>query len=183
LGASTPLSSATPGGNWTSSNTSTATVTTTGTVTGIASGTAVITYTAAGCGTTTTVSVIALPAAGAISGTAAVCPGTTTTLTGTVAGGTWLSSDITIADVDMATGIVTGIVAGTTTISYTVTNACGSATITKTATVNSMPVAGAISGTTVVCEDANTDLDHVSPGYTWSSSNTAVATVNGHHFI
>jgi hypothetical protein len=75
-----------------------------------------------------------LPDAGAVSGTATVTVGASVTLTGSVSGGSWSSSNTTVATVGTA-GAVTGIAAGTSTISYTVANSCGSASATLVVTV------------------------------------------------
>jgi len=58
--------------------------------------------------------------AGTLSGVQNVCVGSTTNLSSTTAGGTWSSSDVTIATVNAATGLVTGVSAGTATITYLV---------------------------------------------------------------
>ncbi|MDR3262603.1 MAG: Ig-like domain-containing protein, partial [Tannerella sp.] len=54
-----------------------------------------------------------------VKGASSVCNGCTTTLTGTPAGGTWVSSNNAVATVS-ASGVVTGIAGGTVTITYTV---------------------------------------------------------------
>lgn len=64
--------------------------------------------------------------AGTISGSSTVCVGASTTLSDTTTGGTWSSSNTSIATIG-STGIVTGISSGTVTISYTVSNSCGTA--------------------------------------------------------
>ncbi len=70
-----------------------------------------------------------------ISGTPSVNATFTTTLSNTITGGTWSSSNTAIATVNASTGVVTGIHFGSATISYTVTNACGMTTVTKDVTV------------------------------------------------
>jgi hypothetical protein len=134
-GDSTTLSSATPGGTWTSGSTGVATVALmTGVVTGVAAGTAVITYNAGLSGrATTTVTVNALPNAGTITGPSTVCVGFTSTLTNTTTGGVWSATNAR-ATVGL-TGIVTGVSTGLDTIKYTVTNGCGTAETSKTIAV------------------------------------------------
>ena len=180
-GATMSLSDAAAGGTWHSSNTVIATVGATGIVTGVATGTAVISYTVTNsCGTANaahTVTVSALPLAGTISGVTALCSGAPITLTDVVSGGTWHSSNTVVATVG-ATGITTGVATGTATISYTVTNSCGSAVASRIVTVNTLPVAGSISGTTTLCNGATTALTDAVPGGSWHSSNTAIATVS-----
>jgi hypothetical protein len=82
----------------------------------------------AGAADTTTlfVTVQGSPVAGSVSGSDTVCEGNTTALTATAAGGAWSSSNLAVATIN-STGTVTGIAPGTTAISYTVSNACGSA--------------------------------------------------------
>lgn len=70
--------------------------------------------------------VIGAPNAGTITGADSVCPAYTTTLTASVPGGSWSSSSPSIATVTTA-GIVGGVATGLATISYSVTNACGTA--------------------------------------------------------
>jgi trimeric autotransporter adhesin len=120
---------------------------------------------------TTTVSVNPLPAP--IAGTAEVCEGLTTTLTNADGGGTWSSANTAIATVNTTTGVVTGVMAGTTNMNYTFT-ATG-CTRPVTITVNALP--DVIAGTAQVCEAATTTLTNATTGGTWSSSNTATATI------
>jgi len=61
-----------------------------------------------------------LPVVGPISGTPLIFYLTTATFTDSTPGGTWTSSDSTIATVDPVTGLVTGIATGYDTIIYTV---------------------------------------------------------------
>eukprot|EP01035_Chromulina_nebulosa_P021964 gene21964-28436_t len=112
----------------------------------------------------------------AITGTATVCAGSNTTLSTTTTGGTWSSSAAGIATVG-SSGIVSGVASGTVTISYTVTESCGSATTTLVVTVNPSPSAGTITGTATVTAGSTIALSNATAGGTWSSSNTSVATV------
>src|SRR5690554_1429077 len=185
-GSTTTFSSTQAGGTWTSSNTGTATVNSSGVVTGQAAGTATITYTVTGTGgcsdatATRTVTVTAPPNAGTLSGTQAICEGSTTTFSSTSSGGTWSSSNTGTATVN-SSGVVTGVSAGTATITYTVTGTggCSDATVTRTVTVTAPPNAGTLSGTQTICEGSTTTFSTTSSGGTWSSSNMAIATVDG----
>jgi len=117
-----------------------------------------------------------LPNTGAISGAASICgSGTTATLSSSgTSGGTWSSSASAIASVD-PTGIVSGISGGTATISYTLSNSCG--TIATTTTINVI-TAGTIIGKDSVCQGVADHLsDTTASGGVWSSFNTALATV------
>jgi uncharacterized protein YjdB len=124
------------------------------------------------------VTVVPTPNAGTISGPNAVCEssGIILNTTGST-GGTWSASNGN-ATVSSA-GIVTGISFGTVTISYTVTNLCGSALATYPVTVNPLPVPGTISGASGVCAGSTISLTTTGSGGIWSSTNTAAATVSG----
>ncbi|MCD6013746.1 MAG: surface protein, partial [Flavipsychrobacter sp.] len=179
-GNTTTLSNATSGGIWTSVNIAVATIgSSTGIITAVATGTTTISYTVTnGCGTaaaTRVATVSPLPNAGTISGAAAVCPGSSITLTNSVSGGTWSSSNAN-ATVS-AGGVVTGVTAGSNTISYTVTNSCGTTVTTKPLTISPLPNAGSISGASVVCAGSSITLTNSVSGGTWSNSN-ANATVS-----
>ena len=143
--ATTTFSSTTTGGVYSSSNTSIATVnSSTGVITGVAAGTATISYAvtnASGCTTTVTrtVTVNAAPVLAAITGTTTTIVAGTTTLSNSTSGGTWSSSNTTIATIN-SSGVVTGVTAGTSTITYSVTNASGClSSVTTLITIN--PVA------------------------------------------
>jgi uncharacterized protein YjdB len=121
--------------------------------------------------------ICSLPSISPISGAESLCQGSITTLSDLLTGGNWTSSNTTIATTGSLTGVITGIAAGTATISYTVTNSCGSATATKTITINPLPTVGAITGSSSVCIGNNITLSDPTTGGTWSSSNAAIATV------
>ncbi len=74
------------------------------------------------------------PTGGIITGADTICPGHSVTLTDAVTGGAWSCSSPSIASVS-AGGVVSGITPGTATITYTVTNLCGTAYATRTVTV------------------------------------------------
>ena len=187
VGNTTTFSSTQTGGTWSSANTAIATVnSTTGIVTGVAAGTTTITYKVAGTGgcanatATRTVNVTAAPNAGTISGNQNICVGNTTTFSSTQTGGTWSSANTAIATVNSTTGIVTGVAAGTATITYKVagTGGCANATATRTVNVTAAPNAGTVSGNQNVCVGNTTTFSSTQTGGTWSSANTAIATVN-----
>ncbi len=167
------------GGVWSSSNT-TASIGTSGAVTGITAGndTLIYTYTNT-CGsavTTYPIVINPLPTAGVISGSTSVCVGSSITYTDGVAGGSWSSSDITLATAGIVSGTVTGVGAGLPVISYAVSNMCGTATAIQTITVNPLPYSGNIIGFSSVCVGSFITLTDLTTGGTWSSSN-ANATV------
>ncbi len=172
IGLTTHLTDAAPGGFWTSSDVSVATVgVTSGTVTGIAAGTAVITYTIpTGCAATVLVHVGSGLAP--ITGTPAVCVGTTSTLADASPGGTWTSSSPAIASVS-PTGVLTGVALGTAIISYSDGSPCPAV---LSVTVNPAPLP--IVGSSNICIGTTTFLTDPVPGGTWTSSDISVATIN-----
>ena len=110
-----------------------------------------------------------------ITGTMSACVGSTATLSDATPGGTWSSSNPAVATIGSATGIYTGVSAGTAIITYSVISA-GSTT--ATVTITDVPSAGSITGSSLVCVGYTTTLaDAAGPG-TWTSSNTAMATVS-----
>ncbi len=116
--------------------------------------------------------------AGSVTGAPGVCTGQTATLSDAITGGIWSSGNTSLATVGTSSGIVTGITAGVVTISYAVTNSCGTATATTTLTVSAPVAVAAISGTMSVCAGKTTSLSDITPAGFWSSGNTAMATVN-----
>jgi uncharacterized protein YjdB len=171
---------ATPGGVWSSSNPALATVSATGVITGIASGMPVISYSVTNmCGTATATALVpvgAPPAATPITGASNVCVASAITLSNVTPGGTWYTPNITIASVSSA-GIVTGVGAGTAIVSYNTHNGCGYTNVTTVITVNPIPVVAGTTGLSNVCTGSSITLANPTSGGTWSSSNTAIATV------
>ena len=173
IGFTAHLSDITPGGTWSSSNTSAATVDASGNVTGIAQGLTTISYTlSTGCAASVVVTVDGIPPP--IVGPFAVCEGPLNTiiLTDSIVGGTWSSSDITIAPVSLGSGQVTGLHVGIATITYTLASGC---TVTAQVTVN--PVPPPSTGTLFLCAGTTTSLSNTVGGGTWMSDNTFIATV------
>ena len=170
-GASITLTDAVSGGAWSSAS-GNITIDGLGHVTGVTAGTAVVTYnTGASCFVTTTITVNAIPAA--ISGGTSVCVGLTTSLSDATAGGLWSSGATGIATVNGTTGIVTGVSNGSAGITYTKASTGCSTNV--TVIVNALP--SAINGLGTVCAGSGTLLTDATGIGTWSSSNTAVATV------
>jgi len=171
VSSTTSLSDAVGGGTWSSVTPSVATIgSSTGIANGVAQGTSVISYTT-GCGAGASVTVTVNEAPSPIAGVTTVCQGSTTSLSDVATNGTWSSSSITVATITTA-GIVSGVSGGVSVISYS--TGCGSDVGTI---VTVTPIPAAISGTLTVCQGSTTSLSDAAGGGTWSSSNTAVATV------
>ena len=170
------------GGIWSSSDPTIASIDASGNITGIAGGSVVISYTAGNvCGSITVMypdTVYVTPVAGVISSPATICIGSPVTLTNGPAGGTWMSSNVTLASIDSVTGVVTGVASGVVTLSYTVGNQCGSTTATVIDSINIIPSVAAISGATSVCTATTIALTDITPGGVWSSSDSAVAAID-----
>ena len=185
-GTTTFVSSGDIGGTWLSSAPGVATVDALGFITGVSVGTASITYTVTGIGgcvdsvATRDVIVTAPANAGELSGTQAICIGGTSLFSSTSMGGTWMSSNPSVADVNASSGLVVGFSAGTATITYTVlgTGGCANATATRDVTVTAPGFAGVISGVQNICALGTTQFTTTGTGGTWSSSNMSVATVD-----
>jgi uncharacterized protein YjdB len=162
VGSSITLTDA-GGGTWSSSNSSFAAIgSLTGTVTGVSSGSATITYTLpSGCFTTIAISVNPLPLS--ISGVGSICSGATTTFSELSSGGTWSSSDNTIATIGSSAGNITGVAGGNVLISYTLPTGC---TVSKLLTVNALPPT--IGGATSLCIGNTATLTDISTGGIWS---------------
>jgi uncharacterized protein YjdB len=173
VGANTTLTNATLGGAWVSSSPSVAAVSYTGgVVTGISAGVAYISYIiGTGCYVTHALTVNPLPSA--IGGATSLCLGVPTALTNAIPGGTWASSNVAIVSVDGITGVATGHTVAGAVITYTLPTGCSTF-----APVYVNPVPSPISGSLSVCMSAFTSLGNTTPGGTWHSSNTAVATVD-----
>ncbi|MES2702033.1 MAG: Ig-like domain-containing protein [Bacteroidota bacterium] len=151
-----------------------------GYLTAMAAGTTTVTYTVkiSGCTATTIVTVNAGASAGVITGLSTICVGTISTLSDTVTGGTWTSSDPAVAVVGSTNGIVAGVSNGTATITYTVSGTCGTAFTTKVVNVVTTPSAGIVSGPSAVCTGMSVTLSSTVTGGVWSSSSSANASVN-----
>ena len=165
------------GGTWTSSNTAVAQVTDAGVVTGVSAGSATFTFTSTTTGCSKTTSSVTVNASPTITGTLAVCVGSTTKLTGSgtaASSSPWVSGTKTVATVSCS-GLVTGVAAGTTIITYK--NSAGYTT-SATVTVISTPT---ITGALNVCAGSTTQLigsgtaTAINP---WVSATKNVATIS-----
>ena len=139
VGTLVALSDSLPGGVWTVSNATA--IIFGGLVAGAAAGIDTVSYTVTNsCNSalaTHTITVIASPVAGNISGGLTVCIGSSLLLSDGVTGGVWNSNNTAVAAIS-ANGTVIGNTPGTVLITYSVVNACGSATATYAMTVLSL---------------------------------------------
>ena len=165
------MSDATPGGTWTLSPTSYAAIgATTGIVTGISPGVATVTYTLGTYTATHLVTIDALP--GPITGPSTICVGDTVILGDITPGGTWITSIPSIAIITPV-GSLVGMSPGTAVISYATSSGCATM---MTVTVNASPAP--ITGTSLVCAyGGTTTLSDATPGGTWASTATIIASV------
>jgi len=171
-GSTTALIDATTPGTWSSSAALTMTVgSLSGLVNAVSADTATITYTLTADGCTATAVVTVNPLPGTITGATTVCAGGTSSLGDTAGGGSWSSSNITVATVGSATGVVTGVGAGTATITYTLPTGCLATTM---VTVNPSP--GPIGGSATLCSGTTISVSDDSSG-TWSIASTLIATI------
>ena len=136
-----------------------------------------VTYPGAGCysAADTSLPVIVDTAAGAITGNAAICYLGNTTFSNTTIGGTWSSSNTSVATIGSATGAVITFSSGTTNIIYSVTNSCGTTTSSATLTVNPLPLS--ITGNAPVCSGLSVCLSDPVSGGTWSSVSPSIANI------
>jgi trimeric autotransporter adhesin len=171
-GLTTTLHDSTPGGSWSSSNPPVANIgAASGIVTGLVAGTAIITYNVSpGCAVTTTVNVNTGPSS--ISGSRNICIGYAHTLGNAAPGGTWTSSNTSIATIGSSTGLLSGIATGNTNITYSLGTGC-----TAIAVITVNPIPSAITGPSQVCIGASATLHDTTAGGAWSSSNPAAAAV------
>jgi predicted outer membrane repeat protein len=176
-GATTHWTASDTGGTWSISDPAITAVSTSGTVSGFASGTSELIYSKTNtCGTTVdSVSLVIERMASILSGTDTFCVGTSWLFTDSVAGGIWSSDFPTVTSVD-AVGRVTGVGQGADVISYSVTNSCGTSDVFTPVYVQD--TAKAITGKDTVCTGRIIILSDVTTAGTWSSSNSAIATID-----
>lgn len=177
--SSSIFSCASSGGIWYSSAPSVATITSTSgstvVVNALTAGVAYINYaTGPGCASSILVTVSPAPVAGSLSGPSVICIGAPAALTATVTGGVWTSSAPGIASVS-GIGVVTGFGTGAATISYTISNSCGTDYAIMPVSINLPP--SPITGPTTVCGGSGGTFTDAVPSGTWSSSDVSVASI------
>lgn len=167
VGGSGTLNATVAGGVWSESSPLISIGASTGVVTaGGTAGTAVVTYISGACSAVYTVTIDPVSVLGGPP--YILCTGATYTMTTSVTGGTWSSSNTSVATIGSSSGVVT---AGGTTGTATITYALGACSATTIVTVNKIPV---ISGTSNLCAGAVVTLNATVAGGAWSTSSSIV---------
>ena len=119
-----------------------------------------------------------LPSFATINGKDSLCGGSVDSFSASIAGGVWGVSTPSIATIN-ATGNVSAIASGKDTISYTLTNSCGTATATKVIYIGTtIPSVQLIAGTSTACPGFTSTLTDATLGGYWTSADTSIATVD-----
>jgi uncharacterized protein YjdB len=182
--------------SWTSSNSARATVNPAGVVTAVSAGTVTITATIEGKSGSSTITVVPVPVASVVVTPAApnVNVGQSVQLTATPYSSTgqpltgrtvtWTTSASTIATVS-SSGLVLGVTAGTAVITATIEGKTGTANVSVQVQVSSITISPSsatvnVAWTTTLVATARNSSGQAISGvqFTWSSSNTSVATVS-----
>ncbi len=178
-GLSIQVSDISPGGVWSTNVPSVATVGGSGPVTVYGSPSTsgftnlLYTYPSTGCSAIRLIRVNQQP--GPIAGPNQVCAGNYIQLTNAVGGGTWSSSQTTVATIDLTSGLLYGQYATplpqVAQVDY---NLQGCLTVSKNILVNLAP--GPINGVQNMCIGSYTTLSDTTAGGVWSLNNPAVTT-------
>ena len=124
-----------------------------------------------------------LPPVGTLSGNDSACAGSPVTITASVPGGYWQSTNTAVATVSN-TGVVYPITAGVDTILYYTVAQGDTNFASHVVTTGALVSVGAITaGTANICAGASTQFTNTVSGGNWSSSNAAVATVDNTGFV
>ena len=115
--------------------------------------------------------------AAAITGSATVCTGSSTTLADATAGGIWTSSNAGVATIS-SSGLLTGVSAGAATITYKVHGLCDSSSATLSITVFPTPAPATFDSADLCISSIDTYYAPV-PGGTWTTAFGAVTVTVG----
>jgi len=175
-GSASPLTSTFYGigyNGWSISNRTVAYVDPSGSLDGLSPGTAIVTYTnPSGCYVTVPVMVDSTPPP--INGSLAFCVGSTTNLTDSVAGGSWVTNPFSVDTLYVTgdTAHVYGIDTGYATATYSL-NGCST-----TSSLHVTPVPGRFFGSLSLCAGAiDTLVDSGTTGGIWTSSDPGIASI------
>ena len=145
----------------------------TGYIMGISAGTPVISFTDqyTNCQVTLPITVNANPSP--ITGLSYFhCPGGGTTLySDATSGGSWTTSDPSVATIGASTGMLSATSSGTVNVTYTMPDGC----LSTTSVTDVLPLT-AVSGANAICPGASDTLSWF-PTCTWTSSNPSIATI------
>lgn len=175
-GSTSALANLTSGGVWSSSSLTVATVVSgTGLVSGVSAGNATITYTLNGCSSVKPITINPLPAP--ITGSTVMCLPANVPLGETLAGGIWTSSNIAVATIGSADGIVTTMGVGSSTITNTSVFGCVASI---SITVQPTPVAAPVNDG-AICIGGTVNLTANGAGgavnYSWSGTGLTSETI------
>jgi PKD repeat protein len=162
---------------WSIASGVTSTLTTPPAYTYTATGTYPVTMTVTdgiGCSKSITENVRVTGLPGPIVGPSIICNRLTSTYTDTASGGTWNSSNLSVATIGSATGILTASATGVTTLTYTLGSGCA---VYRTVSVNPSPLP--IVGSAGICTGTTTSLTDATSSGVWSSASPTVGTVSG----
>ena len=174
IGSTDTLRNSVSGGVWSSSSPVVGSIDpVSGVVTGLSGGSTLINYTL-GSASSSILITVTFP----ISGALGVCVGNYLVLTDGTPTGLWTSNNTSVATVDVS-GNVYGVGTGTAIITYGRTGGCA---VMDTVTVGNNTIAaitGPVTGALAVCQGGTVILNDATPAGSWSSSNTAIATIGG----
>ncbi len=168
-GTTTILDNLITGGGWLSSDVLVASVDITGKVSAAQAGTTIISYLKSGCSVRKQITVQVAPTA---LSNKDLCEGASVMLSSAPGGGTWSTSDPSVAGVS-GTGLVSALTAGSTVVSYVLSNGCA-----RSGEVRVHAAPGPISGGSLLCVGMSVPLYNSVAGGTWTSDNPSIAAVS-----
>ena len=171
-GQSIDLTSSVNGGTWSVSDENIGTINE-GTLTTTIPGTVVVTYSISNtCKVDKTIIVNAKPEIPSLEGTSIICAGKSATLTPSITGGNWTSSNTDFLTVN--NGLIQGILGGTVDVNYTIGVDNCSSTISKTITIDIQPVQPLISGPSKICWNGRAMFRASVAGGVWGVENSTL---------
>ena len=171
-GQSIDLTSSVNGGTWSVSDENIGTINE-GTLTTTIPGTVVVTYSISKtCKVDKTIIVNAKPEIPSLEGTSIICAGKSATLTPSITGGNWTSSNTDFLTVN--NGLIQGILGGTVDVNYTIGVDNCSSTISKTITIDIQPVQPLISGPSKICWNGRAMFRASVAGGVWGVENSTL---------
>ena len=174
-GATTTLSITDTGGIWGSTSPGIASVSSSGVVSTDSDGTSLIYYLFPdGCASYDTFVVNPYPTA--VVGLTNICRYSTSSLSDSLAGGRWISSDTLVSRID-SMGNLTGIGLGRDTITYRMPSGC-SVTVFCTVNAAPLPISGIASHFTTICNGTFQQETETYPGGIWSTSDSTIVSLN-----